>query len=216
MKRDKLEILELIKKNRIISIIRTDSFEKAYKSATAIIDGGIKVLEFSYTMNFAGELIKELSDKYKDADVLIGAGTVLDPETCKAAFSMGSEFIISPYLNHKTAKMCLRYQIPYIPGAMTVKETADCLEAGADIVKIFPSELFGPAIIKAIKGPLPQAPLMPTGGVNIDNIETWFEAGSIAVGVGKNLYMGAESGDYQKVTELASRFRDKIKNGLSL
>lgn len=210
MKRDKLEILNIIKKNRIVSIIRTDSFDKAYKSAVAIIDGGIKVLEFSYTMSFAGELIKELSNKYKDTDVLIGAGTVLDPETCKIAMSVGSQFIISPCLNVETAKMCLRYQIPYIPGAMTVKETVDCMEAGADIVKIFPSELFGPAIIKAIKGPLPQAPLMPTGGVNIDNIDTWFEAGAMAVGVGRNLYVCADSGDYQAVTELARSYVDKI------
>ncbi|HEY9058903.1 MAG TPA: bifunctional 2-keto-4-hydroxyglutarate aldolase/2-keto-3-deoxy-6-phosphogluconate aldolase [Pseudobacteroides sp.] len=210
MNRDKLEILDIIKKNRIISIIRTDSFDKAYKSAVAIIDGGIKVLEFSCTMSFAGELIKELSNKYKDTDVLIGAGTVLDTETCKIAMSMGSQFIISPCLNVETAKMCLRYQIPYIPGAMTVKETVDCMEAGADIVKIFPSELFGLAIIKALKGPLPQAPLMPTGGVSIDNIDTWFEAGAMAVGVGRNLYASADSCDYQAVTELARRYVNKI------
>ncbi|KNY25625.1 bifunctional 2-keto-4-hydroxyglutarate aldolase/2-keto-3-deoxy-6-phosphogluconate aldolase [Pseudobacteroides cellulosolvens] len=210
MFRDKLEALDMIKRNKIISIIRTDNFEKALKSAVAIIEGGIRVLEFSYTMSFAGELIKELTERYKNTDVLIGAGTVLDPETAKIAFSLGSQFIISPCLNIETAKMCLRYQIPYIPGAMTVKETVECIEAGADIVKIFPSELFGPSIIRAIKGPLPQASLMPTGGVNVDNIHTWFEAGSIAVGIGKNLYAAADYDDYESVTSLAKSYVNKI------
>ncbi len=210
MIRDKIEVMDIIKKNKIISIIRTDNFEKALKSAVAIIDGGIRVLEFSYTMSFAGELITELTQKYKNTDVLIGAGTVLDPETAKIALAMGSQFIISPCLNSETAKMCLRYQIPYMPGAMTIKETVECMEAGADIVKIFPSELFGPSIIRAIKGPIPQAPLMPTGGVNIDNIHTWFEAGSMAVGIGRNLYVSADSGDYESVTSLAKSYVNKI------
>ncbi|MDP4181660.1 MAG: bifunctional 2-keto-4-hydroxyglutarate aldolase/2-keto-3-deoxy-6-phosphogluconate aldolase [Bacillota bacterium] len=207
---NKEEILQSIKANKIVAIIRTDSYEKAEKSAVAIIEGGIKVLEFSYTMKFVNSLIKELTDRYKATDILIGAGTVLDPETARNAYDSGSKFIISPYLNLETAKMCLRYRIPYIPGAMTVKETADCMEAGADIVKVFPSELFGPAIIKAIKGPLPQACLMPTGGVNIENIDAWLDAGSEAVGIGRNLFKTADQGDFDSIKLLAQKYVNKI------
>ena len=98
-----------------------------------------------------------------------------------------------------------------MPGAMTIKETVDALEAGADVVKIFPGELFGPAIIKAIKGPLPYVPLMPTGGVSLENVEDWIKAGSVAVGVGSTLTASAKTGDYESMTKLAKRFMEKIK-----
>lgn len=204
------EILSLIKKSKIIAIIRTDKREVALKAAEALIFGGIKAIEFSYTMKFASDLIKELSEKYSKSGVAIGAGTILDAETAKIAISSGAQFIITPYLNEETVKLCLRYRIACIPGAMTVKETAECMEAGADMVKVFPSELFGPAIIKAIKGPLPQAPLIPTGGVTIENINMWLEAGAEAVGIGTNLISKAYEGDYEAVTERAQMYVAKL------
>lgn len=207
--KEKDQILNIIKESKIIAIIRTEEKQKALKAAEAIIEGGIRAIEFSFTMNFASTLIKELSEKYSNRGVAIGAGTILDPETAKIAISSGAQFIISPYLNVETVKMCSRYRITCIPGAMTVKETAECMEVGADMVKIFPSELFGPAIIKAIKGPLPQAPLIPTGGVTIENIATWFEAGAEAVGVGTNLIRKAIEGDCYAATEMARRYVEK-------
>lgn len=208
--KEKDEVVSLIKENRIIAIIRTDDYKRALKAAEAMIDGGIRAIEFSYTMGFAGELISEINKKYSKSGVVVGAGTILDPETAKTAISSGASFIISPYLNVETVRMCLRYRIACIPGAMTVKETAECMEAGADMVKVFPSELFGPAIIKAIKGPLPQAQLIPTGGVTLENITTWFEAGAQAVGIGTNLIKKAAEGDYRAVTERTQSYVEKV------
>ncbi|MCX7748744.1 MAG: bifunctional 2-keto-4-hydroxyglutarate aldolase/2-keto-3-deoxy-6-phosphogluconate aldolase [Clostridia bacterium] len=209
--KDKEAILHQIKQNGILVVIRTDTPERAVKIFEACVQGGIKTIEFSFTMSFAAELIKELSDQYGKSGILIGAGTVLDPETAKIALSSGAQYIISPYLNTETAKMCNRYRTAYFPGAMTVKEVAECMEAGADIVKVFPSELFGPAIIKAIKGPLPQAPLMPTGGVTLENIGAWFDAGSDVVGIGRNITRGAENDDYESIRLLSEKFVEKIK-----
>ena len=113
--------------------------------------------------------IRELATKYTNGEIIIGAGTVLDPETARVAILSGAQYIVSPCLNVETVKLCNRYQVACMPGAMTIKEVVEAMEAGADVVKIFPGELFGPKIIKAIKGPLPQAVLMPTGGVTVDN-----------------------------------------------
>ena len=142
------------------------------------------------------DIIKALAKRYDPKDVLIGAGTVLDPETARAAILAGAQFVVSPCLNAETVKMCLRYQIACMPGAMTIKETVDCLEAGADIVKLFPGNLAGPKMIKNIKGPLPQVRIMPTGGVNAENAGEWIKAGAVAVGAGGDLTAGAKTGDY--------------------
>ncbi len=106
--------------------------------------------------------------------------------------------------------MCNRYQVAVMPGAMTIREVIDAMEAGADIVKLFPGEAFGPGFLKAIKGPLPQAPLMPTGGVYLDNVAEWIKAGAVAVGVGSNLTGGAKKGDYESITKAAREFVAKI------
>ena len=155
--------------------------------------------------------IKDLAAKYKSGEIIIGAGTVLDPETARAAILAGAEYIVSPCLNVDTVKLCNRYQVACMPGAMTIKEVVECMEAGADIVKIFPGELFGPAIIKAIKGPIPQASLMPTGGVTVDNAGEWIKAGAVAVGAGSSLTAGAKKGDYESITTIARQFIQKIK-----
>jgi len=114
-------------------------------------------------------------------------------------------------LNVETVKLCNRYQIACMPGAMTLKEVVEAMEAGADMVKLFPGELFGPAIVSAYKGPLPQVPLMPTGGVSLDNAADWIKAGSVAVGVGSTLTAGAKKGDYDSITRLTKQFIERIK-----
>lgn len=206
----KNEIINMICENGLVAVIRAETKEKALKLADACAQAGISSVEVTFTVAGAEEVIKELCNTKYENEILIGAGTILDPETAKVAILAGAKYIISPAFNLDTAKLCNRYQVPYMPGAMTVKEVIDCMEAGADIIKIFPAELFGPSIIKAIKGPLPQARLMPTGGVSIDNVGEWIKAGSCAVGVGGNLTKIAASGDYEALINLGKEFIKKI------
>jgi len=164
------------------------------------------------TVPGAIEVIKELSRTYINGEILIGAGSVLDAETARICLLAGAEYIVSPTLDIETIKLCNRYQKIVIPGAMSVTEVLRAMEAGADVVKIFPAELFGPKIIEAIKGPLPQVPLLPTGGVNLNNVDQWITAGSFAVGVGGALTGGAKKGDYDEVKRTAIEFIKKIKS----
>jgi 2-dehydro-3-deoxyphosphogluconate aldolase / (4S)-4-hydroxy-2-oxoglutarate aldolase len=151
-------------------------------------------------------LAKEHSKK-----ILLGAGTVLDPETARIAILAGANFIVSPALNIHTALLCNRYQVPYMPGAATIREVIEGMEYGAEIIKAFPGEILGPTFIKAVKGPLPQAQLMPTGGVSVENAADWIRAGAVAIGAGSNLTAGAKTGDYASITRVARQFVEKIK-----
>jgi 2-dehydro-3-deoxyphosphogluconate aldolase/(4S)-4-hydroxy-2-oxoglutarate aldolase len=209
-------VVPQIKKTGLMAIIRTENGEQALRAFEACVAGGIKTIEISFTVPGILDVLQEISEKYQNGEVILGAGTVLDPETARSAILAGAQFVVSPYLNTATVKLCNRYQVACLPGAMTIKEVAECMEAGADIVKIFPAELFGPAIIKAIKGPLPYAPLMPTGGVTVDNIGEWFQAGAVAVGIGSSLMAGAKQGDYQRVTRIAREFVGKINERKAL
>jgi len=206
----KIENLKRIEESGIVAVIRAESSEQALKIAEAIKIGGIQAIEITMTVPGAIEVIKELAKTYSNNEILIGAGSVLDAETARFCLLAGAEYIVSPALDVETIKLCNRYQKIVIPGAMSVTEVLRAMEAGADVVKIFPAILFGPKIIKAIKGPLPQAPLLPTGGVNLDNIDQWITAGSFAVGVGSALTAGAKKGDYNKVTRTAKEFVEKI------
>ena len=172
-------------------------------------------IEITFTVPGAADVIKTLTTKYPPDKIIIGAGTALDPETARTAILAGAQFVVSPHLNIETVKLCNRYGIACMPGAMMLKETVEAMEAGADMVKIFPGELFGPAIIKAIKGPLPHAPLMPTGGVDLDNVADWIKAGSVAVGVGSTLTAGAKKGNYDSITQIVKQFLEKIKESRS-
>jgi 2-dehydro-3-deoxyphosphogluconate aldolase/(4S)-4-hydroxy-2-oxoglutarate aldolase len=208
---NKQEIVSRIKEGGLVAVVRAESSEQAYKITEACIAGGVAAIEITFTVPGAADVIKDLVKKYKSGEIIIGAGTALDPETARAAILAGAQYIVSPCLNAETVRLCNRYQIACMPGAMTVKEVVDCMEVGADIVKIFPGELFGPAIIKAIKGPLPQAMMMPTGGVGLDNVGEWIKAGAVAVGVGGKLTAGAKTGDYESITTIAKQFIEKIR-----
>jgi 2-dehydro-3-deoxyphosphogluconate aldolase / (4S)-4-hydroxy-2-oxoglutarate aldolase len=208
---DKFEIINKICENGLVSVIRAETMEKALNLADACAKAGISSVEVTFTVAGAENVIKELCSRKYENNILIGAGTVLDPETAKVAILAGAKYIISPAFNIETAKLCNRYQVPYMPGAMTIKEVIECMEAGADIVKIFPAELFGPTIIKAIKGPLPQAKLMPTGGISVENVDQWIKAGSCAVGVGGNLTKLAANGDYEALVNMGKEFIKRIK-----
>ena len=209
---NKIKLKQLIYKTGIIPVVRATSPEHAMKIMEAIRKGGINIIEITMTVPGAIEVIKKLNIKYKNnPEIIIGAGSVLDSETTRNAILAGAEFIVGPTLNEKMVKTANRYQKLVIPGAMTPKEVLEAMEAGADLVKIFPATLFGPKIVKAIKGPLPQAELVPTGGVNLKNIEEWIKAGSYAVGAGSAITKGAENGNYEQVKTNTANFVELIK-----
>lgn len=202
----KFNLLQRIHAAAMIAIVRADSGTAALALAEACIDGGVSALEIAFTTPDTLEVIKTLRTRHGDA-VLIGAGTVLDATSARLAILAGAQCIISPGLDPDTIRLANRYQIPVLPGAMTPTEILTALEAGADIVKIFPGEAFGPSYLKALRAPLPQAPLMPTGGVTLDNLADWFAQGAVAVGVGGSLTGPAAQGDLRAV---AARARDFV------
>lgn len=207
----KEQIITSIKEAGLVAVVRAENSEQAFKIANACIEGKVAAIEITFTVPGAQDVIKDLAKKYSGGEIIIGAGTVLDAETARTAILAGAQYVVSPCLNVETVKLCNRYQVACMPGAMTIKEVVECMEAGADIVKIFPGELFGPAIIKAIKGPVPQAQMMPTGGVSLDNVVDWIRAGAVAVGVGGSLTAGAKKGDYASITSTARQFLGKIR-----
>lgn len=206
----KIEVWKQITTSGLVAVIRAENPDQAASIAEACALGGVAALEITFTVPGASGVIEHLAKKCSGR-ILPGAGTVLDPETARIAILSGAQFVVSPSLNRETASLCNRYQIPYMPGAATVREVIEAMECGADIVKVFPGEILGPAFVKAVKGPLPQAQLMPTGGVSLENISDWIKAGSVAVGVGGNLTAGAKSGDFASITRLAQQFVEKIK-----
>ncbi|MGH9594847.1 MAG: bifunctional 2-keto-4-hydroxyglutarate aldolase/2-keto-3-deoxy-6-phosphogluconate aldolase [Bryobacteraceae bacterium] len=209
MSTPKLKVLSRIIESGMVAVERAGSPEEAGRIAEACAEGGVAALEVTFTVPGAARVIEALAKR--PGDVAIGAGTVLDPETARVAILAGAQFIVSPSVNPETARVCNRYQIPYLPGAGTVGEVLEAMECGSDIIKVFPGETLGPAFVKAVKAPLPQANLMPTGGVSIDNVAAWIAAGSIAVGVGGSLTAGAKTGDFQAITDLARRFIQAIQ-----
>ncbi len=206
----KIEILQKIVASGLVSVIRAENPDQAAHIAEACALGGVAALEITFTVPGATGVIEHLAKRFS-GQILLGAGTVLDPETARIAILAGAQFVVSPSLNPETARLCNRYQIPYMPGAGTIGEVIEAMECGADIVKVFPGEILGPAFVKAVKGPLPQASLMPTGGVTLDNVAQWIHAGSVAVGVGGNLTAGAKTGDFASITHLARQFVERIK-----
>lgn len=207
---DKSKIITSIQESGIVAVVRAENAEQAYKMTDACLEGGVNTLEITFTVPGAHTIIENVAKKFGD-DVILGAGTVLDPETARIAILSGAQYIVSPYLNVDMIKLCNRYQIATMPGVMTIKEVVEAMECGADILKLFPGGVFGPSMIKNIKGPLPQAKMMPTGGVSVDNVKEWINAGAVAVGAGSSLTAGAKTGDYNKVTETAKLFLKRIK-----
>lgn len=207
----KIDTLKRISDVGIVAVVRAENKGQAIKIAKACIEGGIPAIEVTYTVPGATEVIKALKERYSKEELIVGAGTVLDSETARIAILAGAEYIVSSSFDEGTCKLCNRYQIPYMPGCITPKEMVVAMEAGADVIKVFPGNLVGPDYIKAVKGPMPQAVLMPTGGVSLDNVDTWIKNGCVAVGVGGQLTAGAKTGDFDQITETAKAFIAKIK-----
>ncbi len=208
---DKEQVLMKIQDCGIVAVVRAENTEKAEKIVDACIEGGVAAIELTFTVPHADKVIEHLAAKYTPEEIILGAGTVMDAATARIAMLSGAQYIVSPYFDPDTVKMCNRYRVAVMPGIMTVREGVMAMEAGADILKIFPGDLYGPKIIKDIRGPIPYAKMMPTGGVNADNVGEWIKAGAVAVGAGSSLTAGAKTGDYALITETAKKFVAKIK-----
>ncbi|RZT02203.1 bifunctional 2-keto-4-hydroxyglutarate aldolase/2-keto-3-deoxy-6-phosphogluconate aldolase [Cuneatibacter caecimuris] len=203
----KEQVITKMKEDCLVAVVRAESKEQGEKVIDAIIAGGINFIEITMTVPGAVDIIKAMCDKYRsNPDVVIGAGTVLDPETARAVILAGAQYVVSPGLNPETVKLCNRYRVPMLPGVMTPTEAITALELGCDIIKVFPGNIVGPAAISSFRGPLPQGEFMPSGGVDVDNVDKWLKAGACAVGTGSNLTAGAKKGDYAAVTAKAQEF----------
>lgn len=209
----KIKLIQQISSEGVVAVLRGDTPEEVVEMADQAIAGGIKVIEVTMTVPFALRAIEELAKRYsstaQDAAkyAIIGVGTALDPETARAAILSGAEFVVGPSLNPNTVALCNRYRVPVMPGCMTIQEIQTALELGVDIVKLFPGNLYSPAMIKAIKGPLPQANIMPTGGVSLSNLGEWIQAGAVAVGIGSDLTSEAvKTGNYSLVAKKAAQY----------
>ena len=179
-----LQILKQILDEKIIAIVRLDASEHFMQVAEALKAGGISIIEFTFSMPDALDILKEASARFGD-EALLGAGTVLDPETARAAILAGAEFIVTPTVNLETIEICKRYGRPIVAGAMTPTEMLTVWETGADLVKVFPANAIGgPDFIKAVLAPLPQLRLVPTGGISVDNAARYLKVGAAALGVG--------------------------------
>jgi 2-dehydro-3-deoxyphosphogluconate aldolase / (4S)-4-hydroxy-2-oxoglutarate aldolase len=207
------EALAKILEEGIIPVIRVSSAEEAFEVSKAIHHGGISVIEVAMTTPGAMGAIKEVNEKF-GSKVLLGAGTILDPETARMALMNGAKFLVSPSLNLDVIKMSNRYSAVVIPGALTPTEILTAWEAGADLVKVFPiAQVGGPEYIKAIRGPFPHIPLVPTGGVNLKNAGEFFKAGAAAIAAGGELVdkKAVAEKKYSVISENAQKFLAEIK-----
>lgn len=203
---NKSNVLTQLGKNGVVAVLRAKNQEEAVKMTKHLIEGGVKAIEVTFTVPNADEVIANLVQQYdQDSEVVIGAGTVLDSMTARIAIMAGAKFIVSPSFDKDIAKICNLYQVPYMAGCMTITEMTEAMKYGVEVIKVFPASVYGPSFIKAIKAPLPQANIMPTGGVNLDNLKEWLTNGAVAVGVGGNLVTLDDEG-YEGITRRAEAY----------
>lgn len=208
---EKQQVITKMTDAGLVAVVRAANAEDAIRISDACLEGGCPSIELTFTVPGAHKVIEALAAKYSNGEMLLGAGTVLDSETARQAILSGANFVVSPGFNLEAAKLCNRYAVPYMPGCMTITEILTAMEAGCDICKVFPGDIVGSNFIKDVKGPLPQAKLMPTGGVDIGNVDQWIKAGAVAVGAGSSLTKGAKTGDYADITATAKEFIKRIK-----
>ena len=207
---EKIRTLNKITDVGVVAVVRANSIEEAEKISAACIEGGISAIEVTFTVPGADKVIASLKEKFSEEELVVGAGTVLDAETARAAMLAGAKYIVSPAFDLETAKICNRYKVPYLPGIMTINEIITAHEAGVDFVKLFPGSAFGQGYDTAIKGPRPYAIIMETGGVNIDNIDSWIKAGVDAVGIGGELNKLGEEGKFEEITAVCEQYMAKL------
>ena len=209
----KTEVIQRIKNIGVIPVVRASSEDEAIVVVDAIKAGGLPVLEITMTVPGAVHVIEELVKRFGD-DAIVGAGTVLDPESARACIRAGAQFIVSPALNLETIACCRELDIAVMPGALTPTEIVLAWNAGADLVKVFPAGAMGGAsYIKSLKAPLPQIELVPTGGVTLANAAGFIEAGAAAIGVGADLVdiSAIRAGQPEKITQAARAFIEAVR-----
>jgi len=211
--KDKKQVLGGILECGIAAVVRGESEEQILKAIEAALEGGVNVIEVTFTVPNPLQIIEALAARVSD-DVILGAGTVLTPEMASSAVDAGAQFIVSPSTNLATIEMAKSRGVPVFPGALTPTEVITAWQAGGDIIKIFPANVMGPSYFKDLHGPFPEIPFMPTGGVDLSTARSWLDAGAVCLGVGGALIdkklMAA--GDYGQITERARRFRQIIED----
>ncbi|MFM8931538.1 MAG: bifunctional 4-hydroxy-2-oxoglutarate aldolase/2-dehydro-3-deoxy-phosphogluconate aldolase [Gemmataceae bacterium] len=195
----------------IVAVVRSNDSSQLVEVCKALVDGGVDVAEITFTVPNALEVLAAVRKALGDR-LLLGAGTVLDTETARAAILAGAEYLVSPTLNLEVIKLAKRYGKMIMPGVYTPTEALTAWEAGADILKVFPAEMVGPGFFKAMKGPLPQLRLMPTGGVDLNTASSFLEAGAVCLGIGSQLIepKAVAAGDFGRITSLARQYREIV------
>ncbi len=211
-KMSKIDDLQRVVQSGIVAVIRADRGELLADVAEALLAGGVSVMEVTFTVPKAAQVLEQVASRLGDR-VLLGAGTVLDSETARIALLSGAEFIVSPSTHLEVIQLCQRYDKLVMPGALTPTEIVTAWQAGADIVKVFPSDLTGPKYLKAIHGPLPQIRLMPTGGVNLQTASDFLRNGACALGIGGSLVeaQAVKEADFARIESLARQFVEIVR-----
>ncbi|PSL31655.1 2-dehydro-3-deoxyphosphogluconate aldolase/(4S)-4-hydroxy-2-oxoglutarate aldolase [Planomicrobium soli] len=202
----KMEIYQKLLDSKIVAVIRGKDAEEALSITEAAVAGGLEAIELTYTTPNVARVFEKLAG----SNALIGAGTVLDAETARHALLHGAQFIVSPHFDPAIAILCNRYNTPYLPGCMTIKEMVQASEWGCDILKLFPANGFKPSFIGSVNGPLPNIRIMPTGGININNMNDWLDAGAVAVGIGSDLTKTYRVSGEEAVSQLVKEYLSKL------
>lgn len=202
-------MLDKLKAEKVVAVVRADSKDEAMQYVEAIIKGGMNAIELTYSIPEVCELISEVVSKYPEA--LVGVGSVLNVKQAQNAVAAGATYVVSPGYVKLVQEYCTSQEIIYMPGAMTISEIINSIEHGNEIVKVFPGGTLGTGFISAVKAPIPNAQLMVTGGVDLDNVEEWFKAGVTLVGTGSSLTAPGKTGDFAKITAMAKAFKEKTR-----
>lgn len=206
------ELMNTMKDNYIFAVIRGDSEKDACEISKAAVNGGIKNIEVTFSTPNAAEAMKYLIHEYENDDtVVVGAGTVMTTKQAQAAYDVGAQFLVSPHFSEAIADFAVKNKINYIPGCATVTEIVRAMDAGCEIIKVFPGGQLGPSFIKNVHGPIPEVNLMPSGGVSIDNIKEWKNCGAVAVGVGSALSRKVDEKGYESVSEISRKFINALE-----
>lgn len=211
--KSKDRVLDAIIECGIVAVVRGQSSARIHSAINAALEGGINVIEVTFTVPNALEIIRQLASSVGD-NVILGAGTVLTAEMAEDAITAGAQFVVSPNTSIPVIEVAKTHEVPVFPGALTPTEVVVAWQAGADIVKIFPANVMGPAYLKDLHGPLPQVKFMPTGGVNLDTARAYLENGAVALGVGGDLINKQlmEEGRFSEITERARKFKEIISD----
>ncbi|MDM5340249.1 bifunctional 2-keto-4-hydroxyglutarate aldolase/2-keto-3-deoxy-6-phosphogluconate aldolase [Fictibacillus enclensis] len=202
----KYSVYQQLMEAKVVAVVRGQNSHEAIQVSKAAIEGGITAIELTYTTPEVEEVFKEL----RHMNVLLGAGSVMDPETARHAILSGAKFIVSSHFVKEIATLCNRYSVPYLPGCMNISDMALALEAGCDVLKLFPANTFDPSFIKSVNGPLPNVRIMPTGGISLKNMNDWLSAGAVAVGVGSDLTKAFQKGGYDEAVSLSREYIAKM------